>query len=121
MTDLIPRAKAVAQILTDNGHQVDSPDSHTLDDVEWARWNVCLQIVQTLDDMPPQITEIERLRETLMAGRNALRIMLNLSAPYDKPNTRIATVMDQQTDAEGRTMRVRLEALWEALREIPYV
>lgn len=54
----------------------------------------------------------------ISAGQNALRVMLNLSAPYDKPNTRIATVMDQLTDAEGRTMRVRLEALWDALKEL---
>lgn len=49
-TDMTARAKVVAQILTDNGHQVDPPDSGTLDDVEWERWNVCLRIVQALDD-----------------------------------------------------------------------
>lgn len=55
------RAKIVAQILTDNGHQVDSPDSGTLDDVEWERWNVCLQIVQALDDMDPKAAALGRL------------------------------------------------------------
>lgn len=47
-TGLTARAKIVAQILTDNGHPVDPPDAGTLDDVEWERWNVCLQIVQAL-------------------------------------------------------------------------
>lgn len=50
MTDLTARAKIVAQILTDNGHQVDPPDAGTLDDVEWERWNVCLQIVQAISE-----------------------------------------------------------------------
>lgn len=51
MSDFIARAKRVAAILTDNGHPVSSPDEGTLDDVELARWQVCLQIVQALDDM----------------------------------------------------------------------
>lgn len=44
------RAKIVADILTDNGLSVSSPDDGDLDDVERERWNVCLQIVKALDD-----------------------------------------------------------------------
>ena len=48
---LTARAKIVAQILTDNGQPVTPPDEATLDDVEWERWNVCLQIVQALGNL----------------------------------------------------------------------
>jgi hypothetical protein len=44
------RAKLVALILTENGHPVSSPDDGDLDDVELERWNVCVQIVQALDE-----------------------------------------------------------------------
>lgn len=55
------RAKIVAQILTDNGHPVAPPDEATLDDVEWERWNVCLQIVQALDNADPRPAQLGAL------------------------------------------------------------
>lgn len=45
---IIGRAKIVAKILTDNGHEVTAPDEASLDDVEMARWNICVEIVRAL-------------------------------------------------------------------------
>ena len=44
------RAKLVAQILTDNGIPVYSPDERSLDDVESERWRACLEIARRLGE-----------------------------------------------------------------------
>lgn len=45
----IKRAKLVASILTDHGHPVTPPDEGDLDDEALERWEVCVEIVKTLD------------------------------------------------------------------------
>jgi len=46
---IFKRAKIVARILTENGQPVTPPDEAILDDVEWERWQVCIEIVKALD------------------------------------------------------------------------
>lgn len=43
-------ARVVAAALTEEGHEVLTPDDGDLDDVERARWMVCLAIVERLMD-----------------------------------------------------------------------
>jgi len=51
--ETIARAKVVARILTDHGHQVTPPDEASLDDVEMERWDVCIEIANTLKGTAP--------------------------------------------------------------------
>jgi hypothetical protein len=44
------RAKMVAQILSEHGLHVISPDDGDLDDVERERWDACVRIVKALEE-----------------------------------------------------------------------
>lgn len=71
--ELIQKAKLVAAILTDNGHPVTPPDGRPLDNVELARWNVCIELVQVLDTWKP--TRLKRYKHTDPIPESILEIL----------------------------------------------
>lgn len=48
------RAKMVAQILSEHGLHVSSPDDGDLDDVERERWDACVRIIKALEEDTPK-------------------------------------------------------------------
>lgn len=46
--NLINRAKVVAAVLSEYGFHVSTPDEGAFDEVEWERWNVCVEVIRRL-------------------------------------------------------------------------